>query len=188
MGGCRRRLQPPAPGSMTSVTKVRAVAASRHLDGGKALPRRPGLQQNCFGVSFLCRNPTFRKNPRKYRKTPILPEDSRSQKTRRRGATRGPHHLVARARPGRARGWCGRLSHCLEPSFRLHIASDLKTSGVRRFSQIEFRCVATTRNRDSEPETPFWHPAGTGYWRRSSLSSAPKPLHQPSMIPPSMCE
>jgi hypothetical protein len=99
------------------------------------------------------------------------------QKTRRRGATRGPHHLAARARPGRARGWCGHLSHRLEPSFCLHIASDLKTLGVRRFFQIEFRCAATTKNRNSGPETPFWHSPGMGNWRKSSPSSSPTPLH-----------
>jgi hypothetical protein len=60
--------------------------------------------------------------------------------------------------------------------------------GVRRFSQIEFRCAATIKNRDSEPETPFWHPVRTGIWRRSSPSSSPTSLYQPSMIPPSMCE
>jgi hypothetical protein len=27
-----------------------------------------------------------------------------------------------------------------------------------------------------------------GIWRRSSPSSSPTSLHQPSMIPPSMCE
>jgi hypothetical protein len=138
---------------------------------------------------FLCRNPTFRKNPGKYCKNPILPEDPRSQNTRQRGARRAPHHLVKRPRPGRARGWCGRPSHLLDPSFRLHIPFDLKISGVRRFSQIEFRCAATIRNRISETETPFWHPAGIGIWRRSSLSSSSSTsLHQPSMIPPSMCE
>jgi hypothetical protein len=146
------------------------------------------FQQNCSSVSFLCRNPTLRKIPRKYRKTPILPEDSRSQKTRRRRATRGPHHLVARARPGRTRGWCGRLGHRLEPSFCLHKVPDLKSAGGSTFSHIEFRCTATTRNPNSEPETPFWHPAGMGNWRRSSPSSSSMPLHQPSMIPPSMCE
>jgi hypothetical protein len=56
------------------------------------------------------------------------------------------------------------------------------------FSQIDFRCAATIRNRDSEPETPFWHPVGTGIWRRSSSPSSPTSLHQPSMTPPSMCE
>jgi hypothetical protein len=106
-------------------------------------------------VLFLCRNPTFRKNPGKYYKIPILPEDPRSQKTRRRGAERPPHHLVARPRPGRARGWWGHPSRLLEPSFRLHIPFNLKLSRVWRFSQIEFRCAATIRNRDSEPETPF---------------------------------
>jgi hypothetical protein len=63
-----------------------------------------------------------------------------------------------------------------------------ETIGVRRFSQIEFRyATTTTRNHDSEPESPFWHPTGTGIWRRSS-SSSPTSLHQPSMTPPSMCE
>jgi hypothetical protein len=137
---------------------------------------------------ILCRNPTCRKNPEKYCKILILPEDKRSQNTRRRGATRGPHHLVARVRPVRARGWCSRPSRLLDPSFRLYTPSDLKGSVVRHFSQIEFRCVATIRNCDSEPETPFWHPAGMGIWRRSSPSSSPTYLHQPSMIPPSMCE
>jgi hypothetical protein len=64
-------------------------------------------------------------------------------------------------------------------------------SGVRRFSQKQFRYSTTTRNHDSEPETPFWHPAGTGIRRRSSSSSSsssPTSLHQPSMITPSMCE
>jgi hypothetical protein len=69
----------------------------------------------------------------KYRKVSILPEDTQSQNTRRRGATRGSHHLVARARPGRAKGWCGHPSHRLDPFFLLHIPSDLKTSGVWRF-------------------------------------------------------
>jgi hypothetical protein len=72
--------------------------------------------------------------------------------------------------------------------FCLHIPFDLKLSGVRCFSQIEFRCAATIRIPDSKPENPFWHPAGTGIWRRSSPSSSPMSLHQPSMIPPSMCE
>jgi hypothetical protein len=128
---------------------------------------------------FLCRNPTFRKNPGKYYKNPILLEDLQSQNTRRRGARRVPHHMVARPRPGRARGWCGRPNHLLKPPFRLHIQSDLKTLGVWRLSQIEFRCAATIRNRDAEPKTLFWHPVGTGIWRRSSSSSSPTSLHQP---------
>jgi hypothetical protein len=60
------------------------------------------------------------------------------------------------------------------------------------FFQIEFRYAATIRNRDSEPKTPFWHPAETGIWRRSSSSSSSSSsstsLHQPSMTPPSMYE
>jgi hypothetical protein len=38
----------------------------------------------------------------------------------------------------------------------------MKTSGIRHFSQKDFRYAATIRNHDSEPETLFWHPAGTG--------------------------
>jgi hypothetical protein len=111
------------------------------------------------------------------------------QKTRRRRATRDPHHLAARARPGRARGWCGRLGHRLEPSFRLYKVPDLKIEGGSTFFLIEFCYTTTTRNPDSEPETPFWHPTGMGNWRISSpSSSSPTPLHQPSMIAPSVCE
>jgi hypothetical protein len=94
----------------------------------------------------------------------------------------------ARPSPGRAHLWWGRLGHRLDPSFRLHIPSDLKGAGVRCFFQIDFRCAATIKNRDSEPETPFWYPAGTGIWRRSSSPSPLTSLHQPSMTPPSMCE
>jgi hypothetical protein len=135
---------------------------------------------SCFCVEIQL----LGKNPEKYYKNPILPEDPRSQNTRQRGGRRAPHHLVAQPRPGRARGWCGRPCHLLESSFRQHMPSDLKLSGVRRFSQIDFRYAATIKNRNSEPETPFWHPAGTGIWRRSSSSSSPTSLHQPSMIPP----
>jgi hypothetical protein len=113
----------------------------------------------------------------RYSKNPILPKDTRSQSTRRRGARRAPHHLVARARPGHAWGWCGRPSHHLMPPFCLHITSDLKILGFWRFSQIEFRCAATIRNHDSEPETSFWHAVGIGILRISSPSSSPTPLH-----------
>jgi hypothetical protein len=107
---------------------------------------------------------------------------------RRRGAGRQAHHQGARHRPGHAGGWWDHLSRLLEPPFRLHIPFDQKLSGVWRFSQIEFRCTATIKNRNSEPGTPFWHPAGTGIWRRSSSPSSPTSLHQPSMTSPSMCE
>ena len=38
---------------------------------------------------------TILKNPGKYAKNPISPEDSRSQNTRRSGAGPRPHHLAA---------------------------------------------------------------------------------------------
>jgi hypothetical protein len=58
--------------------------------------------------------------------------------------------------------WPGLTTRSLDPSFRLYIPSDLIGAGVGRFSQIDFRCAAAIRNRDSEPETPFWHLAGMG--------------------------
>ena len=42
---------------------------------------------------------------------------------------------------------------------------DLKTEGGSIVFQKEFRS-ATTRNQDSDPETPFLHPAGTGNLER----------------------
>jgi hypothetical protein len=146
------------------------------------------FQQNCSSVSFLCRNPTFSKNSGKIIKNPISPEDPRSQKTRRRGGSRAPHTQGARPSPGRAHLVWGRLGRPLDLSFRLRIPPDSIISGRRRFSQIDFRCAAAIRNRDSKPETPFWHPVETGIWRRSSSPSSPTSLHRPSMTPPSMCE
>jgi hypothetical protein len=74
------------------------------------------------------------------------------------------------------------------PHFAYIKSLTLKTEGGSTFFQIEFRYAATTGNLNLEPETLFWHPVRTGNWRRSSPSSSPTPIHQPSMIPPSMCE
>jgi hypothetical protein len=102
---------------------------------------------------------------------------------------RGAHTTWWRG-PGQAAPGGGVVASAIAstPSFAYILHLTWKHLGVLTFSQIEFRCAATTRNLDSEPETPFWHPAGMGYWRRSSPSSSPMSLHQPSMIPPSMCE
>ena len=43
---------------------------------------------------------------------------------------------------------------------------DLKAEGGLIVFQKEFRSAAATRNQDSDPETPFWHPAGTGNLER----------------------
>src|SRR4051812_6427167 len=54
------------------------------------------------------------------------------------------------------------------PSASLHaykLPFDLKTEGGSIVFQKEFRSAAT-RNQDSDPETPFWHPAGTGNLER----------------------
>jgi hypothetical protein len=63
-----------------------------------------------------------------------LPEDPRSQKERRREAVAWAHNQGARPSPGRAHLLCGRLGHRLDPSFRLHIPSDLKGAGFSVFS------------------------------------------------------
>ena len=94
---------------------------------------------------------------------------------------RGP----GQAAPGGGVGPPGTPSVSL---FAYKAPSDLKTSGGSTFFQKEFRSAATTRFHETAPETPFWHPAGTGNWRRSSPSSSPSLLHRPSMFPPSMSE
>ena len=43
---------------------------------------------------------------------------------------------------------------------------DLKTRRGSIVFQKEFRSTTATRNQDSDPETPFWHPAGTGNLER----------------------
>ena len=94
----------------------------------------------------------------------------------------------ARARPGHAWGRCGRLRAPLDLSFGLYIAYTLKQTGGRRFPEKSSASPPERETPSQPPETPFWHPVRTGNWRRSSPSSSPTPLHQPSMIPPSMCE
>jgi hypothetical protein len=91
------------------------------------------FQQNCSGVSFLCRNLTFSKNLGKIIKNPISPEDPWSQKKRRRGGSRAPHTLGARPSPGRAHLVWGCLGRPLDLSFRLHIPPDSIISGRRHF-------------------------------------------------------
>jgi hypothetical protein len=74
------------------------------------------------------------------------------------------------------------------PPFDYITYSDLKRQGVVHFIQKHHRTPPPSRNLFRGPETPFWHFAGTGNWRRSSPSSSPTLLHRPSMFPPSMCE
>ena len=76
----------------------------------------------------------------------------------------------------------------LSPPFDYLTLSDLKREGVVHFIQKHHRTPPPSRNLFRGPETPFWHSAGTGNWRRSSPSSSPTLLHRPSMFPPSMCE
>jgi hypothetical protein len=100
---------------------------------------------------------------------------------RRDGEGLGGRHTPWWRGPGLAAPGCGEATPAASssPPFHVHIPPDLKLLWVQRFSQIEFRYAATIRNRDSERETPFWHPVGTGIWRRSSSSSSPTSLHQP---------
>jgi hypothetical protein len=57
---------------------------------------------------------------------------------------------------------CDCLGRRLDPSFHLHIPSDLKGAGVWRFSQIDFRCAATIRYRDLEPGNSVLAPCQDG--------------------------
>lgn len=96
-----------------------------------------------------------------------------------------PRRGLGRATPGHGVVAPGTPSVSL---FAYKKPSDLKTSAGSTFCQKEFRSAATTRFHETAPETPFWHPAGMGNWRRSSPSSSPSLLHRPSMFPPSMSE
>ena len=105
------------------------------------------------------------------------------------GGPRGPHTTwprgLGQATPG---GGVASSVTPLTSLFAYKLPLDLKTKGGSMFFQREFRYAATTRFRDSEQETPLWHPAGMANWRRSSPSSSPSLLHGPSMFPPSMSE
>ena len=132
---------------------------------------------------FRSRKSTFRKNSGNNCKPPILPEDSRSQKTRRRGEKGGPHHLAARWAHGRVSRWCGGLGHPLATPSRLLNPLDLKRWGNNHISRNPYGTPPPSRTLFRGSETPFWHPAGMGIWRRSSPSSSPTLLHRRSMFP-----
>ena len=98
---------------------------------------------------FLCRKSSFGKIPEKYPGVPIFPEDTGSQKMRRRRATVAPHHMAARPRGGRAVVGCGRLGHPLATPFRLLKALDLKTSGGSTFFSETLQSSDATKNPNS---------------------------------------
>ena len=111
---------------------------------------------------FLCRKSTIRKNPGKYAKKYISPEDPWIQKTRRRGGLGGPTPTLGAGPPLVVPG--GGAATPGTPSASLcayNLPFDLKTEGGSIVFQKEFRSAAATRNQDSDPETPFWHHAGT---------------------------
>ena len=137
----------------------------------------------------MCRNPTFGKSWNKSIKVIFPPEDPRSQKEKSRRPTGGPHLCQARAHPWPRLGvvWPPRVT--AGPPLRAIYSLDPKNSG----DGLSFPKGVLLRRRHPETSNQdqkslFWHPAGTGNWRRSSLPSSPTPLHQPSMMPPSMCE
>ena len=74
------------------------------------------------------------------------------------------------------------------PPFAYILPLHRKHVGVRHFSRKSYVALPPLQTLDRGPETPFWHSAETGNWRISSPSSSPTLLHQPSMLPPSMCE
>jgi hypothetical protein len=144
------------------------------------------FQQNCSGVSFCAE---IQLSVKIREKSPKILFHQKTHGTRRRDGEEARGALTHRWRgPGHATLAWGGPSHPLGLPSRLHIPSDDLILGRQCFSQIDFRCAAAIRNRESEPETPFWHPAETGIWRRSSSPSSPTSLHRPSMTPPSMCE
>ena len=77
-------------------------------------------------------------------------------------------HTHARRGPTSNHAWGGVATPGI-PSASLcayKLLFDLKTEGGLIVFQKEFRSATTARNQDSDPETPFWHPAGTGNLER----------------------
>ena len=97
-----------------------------------------------------------------------------------RGPTPGPSAGQARPRlgvvwpPPSASRPLLRTTCCLRPK---------NIRGFRRFPEKSSASPPPRETPIQPPETPFWHPAATGNWRRSSPSLSPTPLRQPSMIP-----
>src|SRR3954454_24140726 len=93
------------------------------------------------------------------------------------------------AGPGLAApGWRLAASGTFSASFFAYMTYVTRnTEGVQSFSQNK-SAAPPPETLFRGPGTPFWHPVGTGKRRRSSPSSSPTPLHQPSMIPPAMGE
>src|SRR3954447_11490155 len=54
--------------------------------------------------------------------------------------------------------------------------------GVRSFTRKKSAPPPPRETLFRRPKALFWHPAGMGIGRRSSPSSSPTPLHQPSII------
>jgi len=137
---------------------------------------------------FFAESQSFRKIPEKFQKfyfsrRPTEPEDEARRVHR--GTTRTQGAGGPLPRPGVV--W----PPCVAPSAPLRTTKSLwpkNFGGNRRIFQKPSRAPPPSKTLFRGSETPFWHPAGTGNWRRSSPSSSPTPLHQPSMIPPSMCE
>ena len=102
----------------------------------------------------------YQEKSRKICQKSYLPEDLQSQSTRQRRVLGGPHPLAA---PGGGVAAPGTPSTSL---FAYNMPPDLKTDGGSTFFQKEFRSAATIRFHDSEPKTPFWHPAETGNLER----------------------
>ena len=78
----------------------------------------------------------------------------------------GPHLCQAWAQPWPRLGGAASSGRPLASLYAYKLPSDLKTYGDSRVFQKKFRSAAATRNQDSDPETPFWHPTGTGNLER----------------------
>src|SRR3954469_1902951 len=73
----------------------------------------------------------------------------------------GAHPCQAQAHHWPRLGGAGTLGTPSGSLCAYKLPFDLKTEGGSIVFQKEFRSAAATRNQDSDPETPFWHPAGT---------------------------
>ena len=145
-----------------------------------------------FSIVFYSRKFTkkiFAELKREKAKVNILPEDSQSQKEKCRRPMRGPHLCQARVHPWPRLGVVWPPCVAPEPPLQTIYSIYPKNIGERRVFPERVplrRRHPETSNWDQK--SPFWHPAGMGNWRRSSPPSSPTPLHQSSMMPPSMCE
>ena len=111
------------------------------------------------------------------------PEDPGSQKESRRNATGWPHPPQARARPGRAQGWCGPLMHRLASPLRLFNPSDAKTLSTRSEFHEKFRSAATVADKIRGTKVSVLAPCRDGELPPEPSPSTPPPSSSSLLTP-----